>query len=41
MNNQITVGSKILLHPNTTLKVSLSHPFGVHDNLRLNGMGLV
>lgn len=33
-----TVGSKILLHPNATSKVSLSHPFGVYDNLRLGGM---
>ena len=33
-----TVGSKILLHPNTTPKVSLSHPEGVYDNLRLGGI---
>ena len=33
-----TVGSKILLHPNATSKVSLSHPFGVYDNLRLGGI---
>ena len=33
-----TVGSKMLLHPNTTTKVSLSHPFGVYDKLRLVGM---
>ena len=32
-----TVGSKILLHPNTTPKVSLSHPEGVYDKLRLGG----
>ena len=25
-------------HPNTTSKVSLSHPEGVYDNLRLGGM---
>ncbi len=33
-----TVGSKILLHPDTTTKVSLSHPKGVYDNLRLVGI---
>ena len=32
-----TVGSKILLHPNTTAKVSLSHPEGVYEHLRLGG----
>ena len=32
-----TVGSKILLHPKTTSKVLLLHPFGVYDNLRLGG----
>jgi hypothetical protein len=32
-----TVGSKILLHPNTTPSGSLSHPFGVYDKSSLGG----
>jgi hypothetical protein len=36
-HNKGTVGFKNLLHPNTTSKVSLSHPEGVDENLRLGG----
>ena len=35
---QYTVGCKRILDPNTTTKVSLSHPSGVHDNLRPDGI---
>ena len=34
-----TVGCKINLHPNATAKDSLSHFFGVYDNLSLGGTG--
>jgi hypothetical protein len=40
MFTDCTVGSKILLHPNATSKVSLSHPEGVDDNLRLSGTSI-
>lgn len=35
--NNGTMGSKNILHTNTTTKFSLLNPFGVYDNLRLDG----